>query len=105
MCSTSAQRIAEIGQAIDDLAAETRAAQAQAERRDADQVVIKLAQLWEKLAELDPEVARRMPTYEALSAAAFCAPTHVPHMRTRRQAPTISTSRVALTSGCSRTAT
>ena len=65
MCSTSEQRIAEIGQAIDDLAAKTREARARAERRDADQVVIKLAQLWGKLAELDPEVARRMPTYEA----------------------------------------
>jgi hypothetical protein len=65
MCSTSEQRIAEIGRAIDDLAANTREAQARAERRDADQVVIRLAQLWGKLAELDPEVARRMPTYEA----------------------------------------
>ena len=65
MCSTSEQRITEIGRAIDDLAAQTREAHARAERRDADQVVIKLAQLWGELAKLDPEVARRMPTYEA----------------------------------------
>ena len=65
MCSTSEQRIAEMGKAIDDLAAETHMASAHADQRDADQLVVKLAQLWERLAELDPEVARRMPTYEA----------------------------------------
>ncbi|GEM_PF-2447177 len=32
---------------------------------DADQVVVRLAQLWARLAELDPEVARRMPRYQA----------------------------------------
>jgi hypothetical protein len=32
---------------------------------DADQVVIRLAELWALLAKLDPEVARRLPTYEA----------------------------------------
>ena len=94
MCSTPVQRIAEIGQAIDDLAAEAQTAYAAAAHRrprpagadsrpaqdaapseaaaagpvgpagpagpasDTDQVVIRLA-------ELDPEVARRLPTYEA----------------------------------------
>ena len=120
MCSTSSERIAEIGQAIDELAiaaeaAYHRAASAGAspvplrevrsrpelaasaatepgavgsgpggsqtpgseaagesstaagpeEISQADQVVIRLAQLWERLAELDPEVARRLPTYRA----------------------------------------
>ncbi len=77
MCSTSVERIAEIGAAIESLAAEASAAYARAGRRgdgtaperesaaaDADQVVIRLARLWAQLAELDPEVARRMPTYE-----------------------------------------
>lgn len=73
MCSTNDQRIAEIGQAIDDLAAKALAAYSRADQPrhisgepdDADQVVIGLAQLWARLAELDPEVARRLPTYEA----------------------------------------
>lgn len=114
MCSNPRQRIAEIGQAIDDLAAEALAAYSPASRlapvqavagdpgvtggqatagggqatacggqatagggdpaagpagtsaiTDADLVVIRLARLWALLAELDPEVARRLPTYEA----------------------------------------
>ncbi len=92
MCSTPVQRIAEIGQAIEDLAADARTAyEAGARHRrgpagagaspaqeaapseaappapasDPDQVVIRLAELWALLAELDPEVARRLPTYEA----------------------------------------
>ncbi len=90
MCSTPVQRIAAIGQAIDDLAADAQTAYAAAGRRraadagrapaedvappeaataapanDPDQVVIRLAALWALLAELDPEVARRLPTYEA----------------------------------------
>jgi hypothetical protein len=74
MCSTSAQRIAEIGQAIDDLAEQATTAYSRADRADrtrqaatggdeGDQVVIRLAQLWALLAELDPEVARRLPIY------------------------------------------
>jgi hypothetical protein len=87
MCSTSVQRIAEIGKAIDELAAlaaaaearngraskglpagEARAGEARAREpraSDSDQFVIRLAELWAQLAELDPEVARRLPTYEA----------------------------------------
>jgi hypothetical protein len=67
MCSTAEQRLAEIGRAIDDLAAEALADQALAEHRaktgDRDEVVGKLAELWALLAELDPDIARRMPTY------------------------------------------
>jgi hypothetical protein len=92
MCSTSVQRIAEIGQAIDELAARAGAAGArngptseglrasearesearapqgpasEAMASDSGQVVIRLAELWAQLAELDPEVARRLPIYEA----------------------------------------
>ena len=77
MCSTPAEQIAEIGAAIESLAAEASAAYARTGRRgddataeresaaaDADQVVIRLARLWAQLAELDPEVAKRLPTYE-----------------------------------------
>ena len=77
MCSTPVQRIAEIGPAIDDQAAHARTAYRPAARgdasaasdagaaADADQVLIRLAALWGKLAELDPEVAKRLPTYDA----------------------------------------
>jgi len=76
MCSTAVQRITEIGQAIDELAAQAGAAEARSGRTsegqtfegqtsDSDQVVIRLAELWAQLAELDPDVARRLPTYEA----------------------------------------
>jgi hypothetical protein len=114
MCSNTARRIGQIGQAIDDLAAEALAAYGAAARRspeqsrsgeadapdarpandrvgqagpdsaaaegssaaegsaagqgeisNADQVVIRLARLWADLAELDPDIARRLPTYEA----------------------------------------
>jgi hypothetical protein len=71
MCSTPVQRIAEFGQAIDELAAQSGAAEAgdrqpnDARVNDSDDVVIRLAELWAQLAELDPEVARRLPTYEA----------------------------------------
>jgi hypothetical protein len=69
MCSTPAERIAEIGQAIDDLADEALTTYARAGKPQADaeagQVLIRLAQVWALLAELDPEVARRLGTYEA----------------------------------------
>lgn len=74
MCSTPEQRIAQIGQAIDDLAAQAdtaggaadgEQARAKAGGLDEDQVVTRLAELWAQLAQLDPEVAKRLPTYEA----------------------------------------
>ena len=111
MCSTSVQRLAEIGRAIDDLAAQAQATSKEegtartaavtggaataadsagttaeaavtgaAETGDAsagalsahglasgdtEQVMQRLADLWAKLAQLDPEVAKRLPTYEA----------------------------------------
>jgi hypothetical protein len=71
MCSTSEQRIAEIGRAIDDLAAQAGDVPASAlsesgQANDStDPVMQRLADLWAKLAQLDPEVAKRLPTYEA----------------------------------------
>lgn len=63
MCSTPVQRIA---LAIDELAAQANTAgSCDAGARDPEQIVARLAELWAQLAELDPEVARRMPTYEA----------------------------------------
>ena len=112
MCSTAAQRIAEIGRAIDDLA--VRAAPGAGH---ADPIVARLAELWALLAELDPEVARRLAGYQALSAHAelgrrarygrrgACPGPGAWPDRVRRQLPTISTSSVALTSGWSRTDT
>ncbi|MDR2988180.1 MAG: hypothetical protein LBV34_25430 [Nocardiopsaceae bacterium] len=74
MCSTPEQCLAEIGRAIDDLAALAKAsADAPANALpardgapgDADQVMTRLADLWAQLARLDPEVSKRLPTYEA----------------------------------------
>ncbi len=63
MCSTPVQRIT---RAIDELAAQADAARAcDAGENDSGVVVNRLAELWAQLAELDPEVARRLPTYEA----------------------------------------
>ena len=62
MCSIAAQRIAEIGRAIDDLAGE-----AGTHAGDPDPRVAKLAELWALLAELDPEIARRLVGYQALT--------------------------------------
>jgi len=70
MCSTAAQRIAEIERAIDDLAVQAGPA-----RGDTDPIVAKLAELWALLAELDPEVARRLAGYQSLSALTDLWPT------------------------------
>jgi hypothetical protein len=68
MCSTAEQRLAEIGRAIDDLAAKALADQGATEHRaqagDRDEVVGKVAELWALLAELDPDIARRMSGYQ-----------------------------------------
>lgn len=68
MCSTDEQRITEIGQAIDELADEALGVRAAADRAtrtpDPDRVVARLAELWAQVAELDPDIARRLPTYK-----------------------------------------
>lgn len=53
MCSTLADRLARIERAIDELAAESGTAAA------AD----RLARLWQMVADLDPELSRRMAGY------------------------------------------
>jgi hypothetical protein len=74
MCSTTGERLARIGTAIDELAAEAVAARAgqgdglagQAGQPDqADDIADRLARLWEMVADLDPELARRLPGYGA----------------------------------------
>ncbi len=62
MCSTDEERLARLGQAIDDLAADSRTAAAAAER---DHVANRVAGIWALLAELDPELASRLAGYYA----------------------------------------
>jgi hypothetical protein len=95
MCSTPQERIAAFGRAIEDFALRTRSEAAvtagraaaegagPAERAPAvadvapgnlprsarpggpGDALSRLAELWAELATLDPEVAKRLPTYEA----------------------------------------
>ncbi len=76
MCSNPEERIAAIERAIDELAAEAAAAYARPRRPapgqgdghgdgQADPIVTRLAELWALLAELDPDVAGRIPRYQA----------------------------------------
>ncbi|HEY7143713.1 MAG TPA: hypothetical protein VH637_05650 [Streptosporangiaceae bacterium] len=61
MCSTDDDRLAELGQAIDDLAARSQAQPGATSDKDtAGQV----AYIWAMLAELDPELASRMAGYD-----------------------------------------
>src|SRR5579859_2941750 len=102
MCSTAAQRIAEIGQAIDDLAAQAwptpkgepadanagaaadadaiaaKTTQAGPAPADADPLVARVAELWALLAELDPEMGRRLAGYQNLSAPTDLRSAHRP---------------------------
>jgi hypothetical protein len=60
MCSTRDERLARIGRAIDELAADSLAphrAGSDAGMED------RLARIWAMIAELDPELARRVPDY------------------------------------------
>ena len=93
MCSTPAQRIAEIGRAIDDLAVKAGPpalsgppAQADPAASDTGPIVARLAELWALLAELDPEVGRRLAGYQNLSALTDLLRTHHPES-TRRPWP------------------
>ncbi len=63
MCSSDAGRVADIGRAIDDLAAQAGAARRNARPGEEGEIAARLAELWSLIAELDPEVARRLPTY------------------------------------------
>ncbi len=59
MCSNAAARIARLGAAIDELAAEV----ANAADDGPDRVATRLAALWAMMAELDPGLARRLRSY------------------------------------------
>ena len=74
MCSNPEERIAAIERAIDELAAEAAAAYARLRRpvpgqvvpgQAGDPILARLAELWALLAELDPDVAGRIPRYQA----------------------------------------
>ena len=62
MCSTTADRLARLGQAIDDLAADSRA---QGQAGAAEHVADRLADIWAMVAELDPALASRLAGYYA----------------------------------------
>jgi hypothetical protein len=57
MCSTLADRLARIERAIDELAAEPGT--------DGSTIDERLARLWEMLADLDPELSRRISGYHS----------------------------------------
>ena len=59
MCSTLADRLARIERAIDELAAEPGT--------DGSTIDERLARLWEMLADLDPELSRRISGYHGTS--------------------------------------
>jgi hypothetical protein len=61
MSSTSTDRLAGIGEAIDKLAADYDAA---GKTGQAGDIAERLARLWVMLSELDPELARRLPGYD-----------------------------------------
>ena len=66
MCSTASERLARIGMAIDELAADSLApARAWPDAGMQE----RLARIWAMIAELDPELARRMPEYDVSPAA------------------------------------
>jgi hypothetical protein len=65
MCSIPDARIALIGQAIDELAEQTRtrATGSATDGGGTEGVAQRLAQIWAMVAELDPELAARLPRY------------------------------------------
>ena len=68
MCSIE-QRVQEIGQAIEELAVQAgmpAEGAAAIEPDDSSRILARLAELWGLLADLDPEVARRLAGYQAL---------------------------------------
>lgn len=62
MCSTASERLARLGEAIDELAADSRAPQSA--RSSGASMEARLARVWAMVAELDPELARRVPDYD-----------------------------------------
>lgn len=76
MRSNQERRLADIERAIDELAALAMTAYASDGQRRAgaapgdEQLVTRLAEIWTLLADLDPEVARRLPVYQESRLAA-----------------------------------
>ena len=62
MCSTAAERLARLGQAIDDLAADS---QTSVRATGHDHVTDRVAGIWAMLAELDPGLDSRLAGYYA----------------------------------------
>jgi hypothetical protein len=66
MCSTASERLARIGMAIDELAADSLAP----DRTGPDAgMQERLARIWAMIAELYPELARRVPEYDVRPGA------------------------------------
>lgn len=61
MCSTAEERLAGVRRAIDELAA----ASAAGSDADTQRLVQRLAWLWAMMADLDPEMARRLAGYDS----------------------------------------
>jgi len=109
VCSTREGRLARLREAIDEVAVAARAGPA--EHPSPEEMAERVAGLWAMIAELDPGLAARLPGYcpdTGLRSKAGRGPA----VATRAQPisggvyfPTISTSIVAVTSGCSRTRT
>jgi hypothetical protein len=64
----AAERIAAIGQAIDDLAVTTgpEVLRQTGPLEDTGPLVARVAELWAQLTELDPEIAKRLAGYQQL---------------------------------------
>jgi hypothetical protein len=60
MCSTAGERLARLGEAIDELAADSLAPHAASSDAAIQE---RLASIWAMVAELDPELARRVCDY------------------------------------------
>src|SRR5579863_2392891 len=98
MCSTLEARLARLWAAIDEVALAARAGPAG--HTDTADLAERLAGLWGMIAELDPALAARLHYYGP--DAGLC---RNPGRDSERYFATISTSRVAVTSGCRRTRT
>ena len=61
MCSTAGERLARLGEAIDELAADSQAPYAVSSDASLED---RLAGIWAMVAELDPELARRVSNYD-----------------------------------------
>jgi hypothetical protein len=66
MCSTTGERLARIGNAIDELAEAALPGAGEGQPNQPgqhDNIADRLAQIWAMIAELDPELSKRLPGY------------------------------------------